>query len=163
MNGSKFYRLLVGVVILLLAACQFPPIPLTPTPTPQAIGCADFSGFPDNTTFGNPFWLPNPTGYKFTGLGAPPFVNVSGNVVGLQFADGLEVDLPGSASSVNLDVASFSQLVGLTALDSSGVAVANANVPSDNIVHNIILAGQGIVKVILKGGGKEGILVKICS
>jgi hypothetical protein len=136
-----------------------PPVPPTPTQMP---GCVDFSGYPDDTMFGNPF---NLNGYNFAGLGAEPFVNVSGSVVGLQFIDaGLETDLPGPASTVTLDVASFTQTpLILTALDSSGATVANATVPGDNAVHNITLTGNNIVKVTISGGGNEGILVRICS
>ena len=150
----------MGMVILILAACQ--PISTPPTPTPQAKSCVDFSGYPDNTTFGNPFGL---NSYQFTGLGAEPFVNVSGGVVGLQFIDaGLEIDLPGPASAVTLDAASFtSRPLTLSALNSSGVAVANATVPGDNTVHNVALSGNNIVKVTITGGGNEGVLVEVCS
>lgn len=84
-------------------------------------------------------------------------------MVGIQFADVLEVNLRGPASSVNLAIASFSQQVDLTALDSSGVVVANANVPGNNTVQNILLAGQDIVKITLTGGNGEGVLVKISN
>ena len=157
MNGSRFYRLLMGVVILLLASC-------VPPPTPKPVSCVDFSGYADNTPLAAIPTIPNvyPNGFSFSGAPSP-FINVNGNVVGLQFADGLEISLPNPASSVKLDVASFSQPLGLTAIDINGVAVANANVPNDHAVDNIALPGQGIAKIMVKGGGGEGVLVKICS
>jgi hypothetical protein len=156
----KTLALVLSVVVILtlvLVACS-------PTPPPPPAPCVDFSGYPDDTNFGNPFWLPpNANGYKFTGVAGVPFINVSGNVVGLQFAEGLEVDLPGPVSSVTLDVASFSKEIDVYAIDSTNQAVANVLVPTDNLVHNIQLSGTDIVKIMLKGGGGEGILVKICS
>lgn len=143
------------ILTLVLVACG--PTPLPPPP------CVDFSGYPDNTNFGNPFWLPNANDYKFTGVGGVPFISVSGKVVGLQFAEGLEVDLPGPVSSVTLDAASFSKEIDVYAIDSTNQAVANVLVPADNLVHNIQLSGTDIVKIMLKGAGGEGILVKICS
>lgn len=151
MNGRI---LLSSLMILMMTAC--------PPPTLPPVGCVDFSGYPDDTRFGNPF---NLNGYQFTGLGAEPFVNVSAGVVGLQFTDaGLKIDLPGPASAVTLDVASFTSTpLTLSALDGSGVAVANATVPGDNTVHTITLSGNNIVKVTITGGGNEGVLVKICG
>lgn len=124
--------------------------------------CVDFSGYSDNIKFGKQFSL---NGYQFTGLKTEPFVNVSGNVVGLQFTDaGLEIDLPGSASAVTLDVASFtSKPLALHAFDSSGAVVAKDQIPGDNTVHTLTLSGNNIVKVTITGGGKKGVLVKICS
>jgi hypothetical protein len=94
--------------------------------------CVDFSGYADDTKFGSPFSLNN---YQFTGLGAEPFVNCSGSVVGLQFTDaGPEINLAGPASAVTLDVVSFTSMpLTLSAINSSGVAVANASAPGDRI------------------------------
>ena len=154
------------LMIILVSACAPAPTPPTPAvpPTPtQMPGCADFSGYPDNTRFGNPFSL---NGYQFTGTppGGEPFVNFSGSVVGLQFSTpGLEIDLPGPASSINLDVVSFtSRPLSLAALDSSGTAIASATVPGDNTVHNITLSGASIVKVTIQGSDNEANLVVLC-
>ena len=91
-------------------------------------------------------------------------MNVSGGVIGLQFTNaGLEIDLPGPTSAVTLDAASFSTTLTLNAFDSSGVGIANASVPNDHAAHNVTLSGNNIVKVIITGGGSEGILARICS
>jgi len=180
MKSSKIFVLIFLAMVAFLAACMPPPPAEAPTPTdspvetsastdvPTAIptqtltSCVAFSGYPDNTKFGNPFSL---NSYKFTGLGGEPFVNVSGSVVGLQFIDaGLEIDLSGPISTATLDVASFTSTpLTLSALDSSGAVVTSASVPGDNTVHAITLSGNNIVKVTIIGGGDEGVLVSICS
>jgi len=98
-----------------------------------------------------------------------PFVNVSGienqipSIVGLQFSGDLVVDLPGTVSSVNLDVASTDQSLEVQAIDGNGNNVAKSKVQNDKTVHNITLTGNNIIRVLFKYSGKEGLLVKICS
>ena len=138
------------------------PEPAPPSPPVQTPGCVDFSGYPDDTKFGNPFNLNN---YDFSGLGGEPFINISGNVVGLQFTNaGLEIDLPMPTSSVMLDVASFTQTpLALSALDANSTVVANSNVPGNSTAQNFTMSGTDIVKIVITGGGDEGFLTKICS
>jgi len=127
---------------------------------PAPASCANFSGYTDDQRFGNPFTL---DGYRFTGLGAEPFVNVSGGIVGLQFPGaGLEIDLPGPASAVDLTAASTATPLTIMAFDGNGVVVTTANVPADHAAHNITLSGQNILKIKITGGNYEGMLVKIC-
>ena len=176
MNTShKAFRLvsLCVTLVALIAACAPPPHPTPPhataTPTPplptatpaQPTGCIDFSGYADDTKFGNPFSM---NGYQVKGLGVEPLVNSSSGVMGFQFPDaGLEVDLPAPSSVVTVDVAAFSSRLTLSALDGSGVAVATDRAPSDKSVHSISLSGNNILRVTIMGGGNEGILVRMCS
>jgi len=92
-------------------------------------------------------------------------VNVSGNVQGLQFHNnGVQVDLPAKVSQAEMKVASFtSASLDIVALDNSGNMVGNAQAPGDNAVHLLHLAGQDITKLVITGGGNEGVIVEICT
>jgi hypothetical protein len=78
--------------------------------------------------------------------------------------EGIEVDLPFPSDWVKARVAQFtSSPMILTAFDNQGRVVSSMTGPSEAEVEHLLEAqGQGITKVIIKGGGGEGLLLELC-
>ncbi len=67
------------------------------------------------------------------------------------------------ASRVIVDVMHFNQPVRLEAYNAAGVRVADATSPGDQgVTHQLELVGDGIVRVIVSGGGGEGLILRYC-
>lgn len=68
------------------------------------------------------------------------------------------------ASKVTLSVAQFTSTpVGAVAYNGAGQVIDQAMAPAaQGVIHELMLNGEGIVKVVLYGGGGEGLLIKYC-
>jgi len=130
---------------------------------PPLSRCTDFNNYPDNTQMPQVSTI---DGLTITALGPnAPFVNdIAPGVHGLQFASaGLQIDLLAPAHKVTMTVGSYtSEPLKISALDANGSQVDDVTVPGDNSVHTITLSGQGIIQIMISGGGEEGILVDLC-
>jgi hypothetical protein len=53
----------------------------------------------------------------------------------------------------------------VTALDATGTVVEEASVAATHppVPVTVILSGEGIVAVVLRGAGAEGMLVRLCA
>lgn len=124
--------------------------------------CVDFHLFPDNTQLGPAFSL---SGFDFI---QPPnsmimFVNQTGSEKGLQFPDeGMEVTLPLLVTSVRMRLGTFAGPVDISALDSAGAVVSKKTIPGLNSYINVRMFAPEIASLQFKGGGNEGILVRLC-
>jgi hypothetical protein len=78
--------------------------------------------------------------------------------------EGIEVDLPFPSNWVKARVAQFtSSPMILTAFDNNGFVVSSMTGPSEaEVEHLLEVQGQGITKVLIKGGGGEGLLLELC-
>jgi hypothetical protein len=124
--------------------------------------CVDFHLFPDNTQLGPAFSL---AGFDFLqpANALIMFVNQTGGEKGLQFPDeGMEVTLPLLVTSVRLRLGTFAGPVDIAALDSAGTVVSQKTVPGLNAYTNVRMFGPEIATLRFKGGGNEGILVRLC-
>ena len=79
-------------------------------------------------------------------------------------ATGLEIRLPAFTQRVTLRLALFaSQSITAEALQSNGTVVATGTTPTTQATeHRIVLTGEGIGSVRLRGGGGEGVLMGLC-
>ncbi|MDX0457588.1 hypothetical protein GOD71_30580 [Sinorhizobium medicae] len=123
--------------------------------------CADFSFIPDDTQFPQDFDL----GVFHFHSNSPRhwFANATLGEVGLQFFDqGAEIGVLTSVPEVKMRIGTFNGETHITALNSAGATVANLTVPGTNSYQDLTVQGTDIVKLSLKGGGHEGILVRAC-
>ena len=130
---------------------------------PPFILCADFTLFPDDTVLGPNFSF---AGFDFDQLGGSPplFVNITGAERGLQFPpQGVEIALPIPRSLARLRIGTFNGPVDIAALDSSRTTINTKTIPDLNsYVDTSIRAASDISSVVLRNGGHDGILVRIC-
>jgi hypothetical protein len=124
--------------------------------------CADFILFPDNTAMPTNFVL---SSFLFhdNGTGQPWFVNDTAGERGLQFdTAGASIKLPAPTDKVDLRIGTFAGQVQISAEDQAGTAVAQVTVPGTNSYHDVTISGVHIARLVLAGGGYEGILRSVC-
>lgn len=93
---------------------------------------------------------------------AQVFTTGAGDTV-LLFPAGVTVELPFPAPRATVRVGGLAgAAVTVAALDGRGALVDEQVVPGDHNVHEVVLTGEGITTVVLKGGGGEGVLVSVC-
>lgn len=81
----------------------------------------------------------------------------------LLFQEGVKIDLPVPAGRVTVRAGGFAgEEVVVRAFDRDGNIVDEQVIKGDSNVHEIVLHGEGIVLVVLEGGGGEGALVSVC-
>jgi hypothetical protein len=136
--------------------------------------CTDFYAFPDNAGF-----PPAPSNFtigifSFRQLDIGPhplLVNVTdgpGSLVvpgqGLQFKDGgLEITPLVKRARVTLSIGTFNDPVQVSALDAAGAVLRSVVVPANNEYNTIAISTRRrFDRLVLTGGGNEGILERIC-
>jgi hypothetical protein len=131
--------------------------------------CLDFSLFPDNTQMpqGN-FTL---AGFSFTmvNAGSQAFVNLAGNVLGLQFPDaGIKLKLPVPSTRISMKIGQYASPIKVEVFKAQGsptspalLATRVTNSPNAVTSFNFTFRQKASI-VVLSGGNNEGMLVEAC-
>jgi hypothetical protein len=150
--------------IELLAIQPFCPPEMPPPPVER---CLDFSDRDPDTVF-EPQWRED--GFQVRSVDGRPrgiaSLGPPASGTALQLGPGVVVELPQPATRVTVAVVNAGgRAVRVTALDATGTVVEEASVAATHppVPVTVILSGEGIVAVVLRGAGAEGMLVRLCA
>jgi hypothetical protein len=162
---------LVAISVLWLQGCQpdatlFPSAVLTGPELPPTGQCVDFSDRVEGEEV-DPEFVKD--GFRFSADDGQPQLIYRTNTpgeLGLQITQaGVKVRLPQPASRVVLRIVSYhSDPLRITAYDMESNMVDQVTAPAtpQDTIHTVELNGVGIITLVIKDGGFDGVLVEVC-
>ena len=108
-------------------------------------------------------------GFVFTALDDEPqliYLTDTPKVPGLQIAEkGVNISFPQTTSRVTLSTVLYtSRPLEISAFNPEGATVTKVTTPPgpEDTIHTVSLTGRDMVRLVISGGGGEGVLVEIC-